>query len=400
MNRAIDPNIRSLDAFPTMGWDPESNPRSVEIAQSMFPSLEQSFKNAGRFLRDAAATLLAPTVGATEWRRRRLLILGYHGISLDDEDTWDGGIYMSPEVFRRRLTILRKDKCNVLPLETALRRLYAGTLPPRSVSIVFDDGFHDFASVAAPILAEFQYQATVFVSSYYAQFNRPVFDIMLSYLLWKAAGQTMVLSGIVDQPVYLNEEGRRQVSGLVRAAALEQEMSGQAKDELLARVADALGVDYKKLCRRRLLHMMNAEELRGIRALGHEVELHTHRHRVSRKEDLFAREIRENRNWIHSTIGGAVPAMLSYPGGVWQPVQKKWLADADIQTALTCRPGLADAHSDRLLLPRVVDNAHTSERAFRAWLAGSMHLLPKGEEVKTAGQILEETNPCPVCVGR
>jgi peptidoglycan/xylan/chitin deacetylase (PgdA/CDA1 family) len=389
---------RKLYAFPPAEWHPDPSPTLQQVEQSGFPYLEQSVRSVGRFVRNSAAALLAPAVAATEWRRRRLLILGYHGISIADEHIWDGGIYMSAEVFRRRLDILRKDKCAVLPLETALHRLSEGTLPPRAVSIVFDDGFHDFASVAAPILAEFGYSATVFLSTYYAQFNRPIFDIMLSYLLWKGPRQTLVLPGIVNQPVYLSGEGQLDVRELVRAAAVARGLTGQAKDELLAEIAEALDIDYSELCRKRLLHMMNAEEVREIEALGHAVQLHTHRHRVSREKTLFAREIRDNRSWIRRTIDGAVPTILSYPGGVWQPVEQAWLTELGIQTAITCRPALADVHCDRLLLPRVVDNSHTSEQAFRGWVLGSMDLLPKGEDVPTPGQILEETNPCPIGV--
>lgn len=122
------------------------------------------------------------------------MVLGYHGISLDDEHLWDGVVYMSPAIFRQRMRFLQKAKYTVLPLEMALQRLYAGTLPPRAVALVFDDGFHDFASVAAPILAEFGYQSTVYLSTYYAQFNRPIFDIMLRYLLWKGSPRSIFLA--------------------------------------------------------------------------------------------------------------------------------------------------------------------------------------------------------------
>jgi peptidoglycan/xylan/chitin deacetylase (PgdA/CDA1 family) len=398
---------KSLNGFPPLGanaesthtfagWKarPDATPKPGREKHSLLSSLAQPISSAGRFLRDTAAGLLAPAMARTEWRRQRLLILGYHGVSLDDEHIWDGGIYMSAELFRRRLTLLGQDQCVVLPLAEALRRLDSGTLPPRAVSIVFDDGFHDFATRAAPILAEFDYRATVFVSSYYAQFNRPVFDIMLSYLLWKGAHKTLLLPAIFDRPLYLSGEGQREARDLVRAAALEQGFTGQAKDELLARIADALEIDYETLCRRRLLHMMNADEVRAVEALGHDVQLHTHRHRVSRNKDLFAREIRDNRRWIRRTLGGAAPVIFSYPGGVFEPVEREWLIDLGIQTAITCRPALAHVRCDKLRLPRVVDNSHTSERVFRAWLAGSMDILPKGAGVETPGQILEETHPC------
>jgi len=371
------------------------SPKPEAGEQPILPVAEPLLRNYARRLRDSAAGLLTPIVTRSEWRRRRLLILGYHGISLEDEHEWDGGIYMSAEFFRRRLNILQQSRCAVLPLEAALPRLYTGTLPERAVSIVFDDGFHDFASVAAPLLANFGYSATVFVSSYYAQFNRPIFDIMLSYLLWKGQRQPIALPGIFDQPVYLNSAGRKYVYEFVRAVALERGFTGQAKDELLARIADSLGIDYEDLCRKRLLHMMNAREVRNIQSLGHNVQLHTHRHRVSRKKDLLVREIRDNRTWIRQAIGGVTPELFSYPGGVWQPVEREWLTELRIRAAITCRPALADAACDRLLLPRVVDNSHTSESHFRAWLSGSMHLLPKGAEIQTPGQILEEAYPAP-----
>ena len=349
------------------------------------------FREAGRFLRDLAAGIAAPAVAATTWRQRRLLVLGYHGISLADEHLWDGTIYMSPETFRRRLNILRETGCEVLPLGVAVRQLFEGTLPPRSVALVFDDGFSDFARVAAPILAEFGYPATVYLCSYYAGFNRPIFDIMLRYLLWKGAQQSIALPGILSEEMFLDEDGQRNATEKLRAAALENQMTAGDKDKLLAEVAKVLDLDYQELCRERLLHTMNAEEVRAMNAQGYDIELHTHRHRVSRKQELFAREIHDNRQWIRQTIGGADRVHFSFPGGVWEPVEQEWLTDLGVETALTCVPALADGRCNKLSLPRFVDNAHVGERAFRAWLAGSMSFFPKGTDNPTEGQILEET---------
>jgi peptidoglycan/xylan/chitin deacetylase (PgdA/CDA1 family) len=359
--------------------------------QYLFKGFVEPFRQAGRFARDLAAGIAARGVSATEWRRRRLLILGYHGIALEDEHLWDGTVYMPPDLFRRRLSILQKTKCAVLPLGTALHRLYEGTLPPRAVTLVFDDGFHDFARVAAPLLAEFGYMATVYVSSYYAEFNRPIFDSMLNYLLWKGSDQSISLSEVFAGQVRLDERGRRDVGTRVHAAAFDGILSGRDKDRLLAKIAHALDIDYEHLCRKRLLHMMNAREVRHMKALGHDIQMHTHRHRVSRKREWFAREIHDNRRWIEGEIGGARPVHLSFPGGVWQPVAREWLTELGVQSATTCRPALADPNCDRLRLPRFIDHAHVRECAFRGWVAGSMSFLPKREEVETQGQILEET---------
>jgi len=345
----------------------------------------------GRFIRDWAACSLAPLVAGSEWRRQRLLILGYHGVSIHDEHLWDGTIYMPAEIFRRRLMILQQTQCAVLPLEVALRKLDDGTLPPRAVALAFDDGFHDFARVAAPILAEFGFPATVFLSSYYAQFNRPVFDIMLRYLLWKGAGKTLTLPDILHRPVHLHAQSQRDVWQRVLAFAFKKSLSGREKDRLLTKIAAALQIDYEALCRSRLLHMMNAEEVRAMQSAGHDIQLHTHRHRVSRRRDLLEREILDNRRWIGQTIGHAPRVHMSYPGDAWISIEREWLSDLGIESATTCRPALVDARCDKLRLPRFMDNSHVPERVFRAWTAGSMGFFPMGKYASADDQIVEDT---------
>lgn len=40
------------------------------------------------------------------WRQRRLLILCYHGVSLDDEHLWNPELYVSPNRFEGRLRMI------------------------------------------------------------------------------------------------------------------------------------------------------------------------------------------------------------------------------------------------------------------------------------------------------
>src|SRR5271163_1306301 len=115
-------------------------------------------------------------VAHSSWRRPRLLILCYHGFSLDDEHEWDPNLYIQPSLFEERLKVLAR--ANVLPLGEGLERLTRGALPEKSVVITVDDGTYDFRARGWPLLAKYGLPATVYLTSYYSEFNRPVFRLI------------------------------------------------------------------------------------------------------------------------------------------------------------------------------------------------------------------------------
>src|SRR6476620_4280194 len=89
-------------------------------------------------------------VQKSKWRQEKLLILAYHGVSIDDEDQWKPEMFLRQDYFRDRLLLIRALGCSVLSLSEALERLCAGTLPPRSLALTFDDGNYDFYKQAYP----------------------------------------------------------------------------------------------------------------------------------------------------------------------------------------------------------------------------------------------------------
>jgi peptidoglycan/xylan/chitin deacetylase (PgdA/CDA1 family) len=323
-------------------------------------------------------------VKSSGWRQRRLLILAYHGISLADEHLWNGGQYMSAEVFRERLCLLRKNSCAVLPLAEGLARLYAGDLPERSVAITFDDGTYDFYQRAYPLLREFDYPATLYLTTFYSQFNRPVFNSACSYLLWKGREQTLDLKSIIgsDRTVNLStDEARDSVLVEIRRFTRERNMSAEEKDQLAASIAARLNVDYDALRENRILHLMQPREVKSLALGGVDIQLHTHRHRTPMNRELFLREIEDNRKNIREMTGES-PAHFCYPSGVWDYAFLPWLKEAGIKSATTCDFGLAAASSDPLLLPRLVDVSALSPIEFESWLTGISVALPRRRALK------------------
>src|SRR5438046_8260006 len=74
-------------------------------------------------------------VAASRWRRDRLLILCYHGISLEDEHQWRPGLYMQPELLEQRFEMLKRGRYPVLPLAEALQCLTEGSLDRKSTRL-------------------------------------------------------------------------------------------------------------------------------------------------------------------------------------------------------------------------------------------------------------------------
>jgi hypothetical protein len=96
--------------------------------------------------------------------------------------------------------------------------------------------------------------ATVYLPTHYVCNNRPVFDNMCPYLLWKASGSELVWKSILQKPIMLDGAGRRHAEQAIWQYAHQQRLSSAAKDHLLAELACRLGIDYSALCRRRLFH--------------------------------------------------------------------------------------------------------------------------------------------------
>ena len=316
----------------------------------------------------------------TSWRQRRLLILGYHGVSAADEHLWDGELYMPPQLLRERFTILRDGGYRVLPLDEAVARLYDGSLPPRAVALTFDDGATDFRGVALPLLTEFGFPATVYLTSYYCQLQRPVFNTVLRYIFWKSQDRTLETSGLTatGQTFSLESPTDREAAfTAILHHCTDRRLSGQDKDGIVAEAARRLRFDYDDLVRRRLLYLMSPDEVAGLPTDLVDVQLHTHRHRVPTDPVAFEREIVENRRIIRELTNAASVTHFCYPSGVTNTAFPGWLKRLGVRSATTCFPGLASLASDPFLLPRLIDTVNTSALEFESWLTGASQFLPR-----------------------
>ena len=321
-------------------------------------------------------------VGQSSWRRRRLLILCYHGVSLRDEHEWDPLLHVSPATFARRMALIESHRCHVLPLEEALDRLYAGTLPERSVVLTFDDGFYDFIVGADPVLKAYGYPATVYLTTQRCEHNFPIVGLFSSYVLWMNRHRVLAgrdLPGLADEQYSLATPEQRNVV-LGRLDAAIQSWKPAVKDDVMRQLARRLDVDYDAFRADRLLTLMNPGEVTALAASGVDFQLHTHRHRTPENLEVFASEVALNRERLER-MTGKTPTHFCYPSGRYRAGYLPCLRAAGIKSATTCDHGLADASAEPLLLPRFLDNERVSDEEFQAWLTGPASWLPRRTSV-------------------
>lgn len=315
----------------------------------------------------------------TRWLTRdKLKILCYHGFALDDETRFRPKLFISGERFEQRLQAIRRHGLQVLPLDEAVERLYAGTLPKNALVITIDDGFHSVATVAAPKLRQHGLPATVYVTTYYVENATPIFRLVVQYMFWKTGQRQLRLAGLpwaADGLVDLGDAAQADKTLWACIRHGEANCSEAQRVELCRQLGELLGTPYETIQRARILHLMTPDEIRGLAGAGLDVQLHTHRHRFPGDDHEQAlREIADNRRAIGQWVEGE-RRHFCYPSGLFEPRHFEWLDAMGVKSSTTCLPGLNAATTPRHGLRRFLDGENIHALEFEAALSGFSDLL-------------------------
>jgi len=307
--------------------------------------------------------------------RRALRIVCWHGTSLADEHRVFPGLFQSPDALERRLLALHRYP--ILPLDEAVRRLRAGTLPPAAVVLTIDDGFHGTLRHAWPALRRHGYPATLYATTYHVQSGTPVFRLLVQWIFREAPVPALDLSelgaGMVGSVRMTPGPARTEAMWrLIRHA--EERLSETERQQLADRLARSLGVDLAPVRQGRWLSLASAEELRAAATQGLDVQLHTHRHRFPLDRELAQRELRDNRAVLEPLVGRQL-RHFCYPSGYFRRAHLPWIEEAGVESATTCDAGLNWPGESPLTLRRFLDGSQVSQLEFEAELSGFGELL-------------------------
>lgn len=312
---------------------------------------------------------------AASMTRGGLRILCYHGVTEHDEADFSPVLFMRRATFARRMEWLAGSGYRVVSLQQGLDELLAGSLPPRTVALTFDDGWAGIGQHAWPILRRLRLPFTVYVSSYYMVTGQPVFNVALRYLFWKARRAGRSLAAIGERlggalAAAAPDEGSLATAVIAHAESLPR----AERTELLRAVAESVGDDGDALIASRRFGFMSPDEVAALARDGVDIQLHTHRHRFPIGDrEAALQELADNRAAL-APLARAPLDHFCYPSGVYDASQFDWLRGAGVKSATTTESGLATRAAHPLALPRILDSEALPDVVFRAELSGTLAL--------------------------
>lgn len=282
---------------------------------------------------------------------RRLRILCYHGICADHlaGEPWVPRYFVTQSAFERQLQYLQRNAC-VLPLGQAVECLRSGSLPPRCVSITFDDGYANNLQLAYPLLRKYGLPATIFLSSSYIESGDlfPFLKLSLIRLTIEGGGVAPRLPDYKTTPIDLVEQ---------RAAPWWAEVKERFTDD-----------------QRQTLQPMTVEDVRAADSTLIEFGSHSHTHCILRNE---TRQRRQQE--IHTSIEkvaqwtGRRTRTFSYPNGErgdFGETDKEVLRAAGVEAAVTGIGGANSSRAELLALRRYPISIDHGDASFRAEVSG------------------------------
>ena len=308
----------------------------------------------------------------------RLRILCYHGTSFEREHELNPTSFIQPENFRRRMEFLQDWGATILTLDDALLMLRKNDLPDRAVTITIDDGWFGTYAHMLPVLKEFGFPATVYLSTYHIEKQTFLFSLFIKYILMQTTSGMLDL-GLLDTGLNgkfrLYQLGHKQEAFTRIVEHGETVLDPAGREALCFKLAHLCNYDIDQAVERRMFKFMNLEEAAELPGMGFDVQLHTHRHAFSRDNRAEAeKEVRDNMR-VLAQIGVHSCKHFCYPSGEYVTQHADWLGAMGIESAVTTDFGLAAPDSHLFFLKRICVSDAMGDLDFEAAISGFKDLV-------------------------
>lgn len=297
--------------------------------------------------RGVAHTARAVAWAANAARGSRLSTLIFHRVLREQDPIFP--LELDARRFERLMSIVAK-VFHVLPLQDAVARLARDELPPRALTISFDDGYADNHDVAMPILQRLGLPATIFVTTGFLDGGRMWNDTIIECVR-RTRHERLDLAdfGLSVMPCATASERRAVID---KVLAVVKYRAPEQRKPLLERLAAVCG--HPELPADL---MMDAEQVRGLLRGGIDVGAHTVNHPILKTlpDDQARAEMNGSRERLQQILDVPV-TLFAYPNGRpgtdYEPRHAEMARGLGFKAAVSTRPGVARAGADLFNLPR------------------------------------------------
>jgi peptidoglycan/xylan/chitin deacetylase (PgdA/CDA1 family) len=238
-------------------------------------------------------------------QRGRLSILIFHRVLPTPDPLFPDEVDAAR--FDELLTWLRH-WMNVLPLDEAVRRLKAGSLPPRAAAITFDDGYADNRTIAMPLLQKHKLSAAFFISTGFLDGGRMWNDTIIESVRGtKLDSLACKTAGISPLALGTTEQKRSALTTLINGI---KHLPSTQRAEAVAEVAESSAAMLPNDL------MMSSAQVRELRDGGMVVGAHTVSHPIlARLEFVRAQEEVATSKHVLEALLGEKLGLFAYPNG-------------------------------------------------------------------------------------
>lgn len=277
----------------------------------------------------------------------RLSILIFHRVLSKPDPLFPGEI---DSVRFRRLMMLVRTSFRVLPLGLAVSGLAERRLPPRSLSITFDDGYADNHDLAAPILRELGLPSTIFVTTGCLDGGRMWNDSIIECI--RRTERVTVDLGFMGLPAFAVDRPSQRRSVIDRVLPVIKYQRLSERERFIAELHRACGQPPLPTDL-----MMTRAQVRSLASMGVEIGAHTVNHPILQAIDATQaeREIQDGRAELERVIAQPVN-LFAYPNGRagsdYGPIHIDLVKRLGFAAAVCTDPGHNDPKTDIFELRR------------------------------------------------
>jgi peptidoglycan/xylan/chitin deacetylase (PgdA/CDA1 family) len=262
---------------------------------------------------------------------------------------------MKVENFERQMQYLSK-AYQPISLEQVVQHIQASIpLPPRSISVTFDDGYADNYENAYPVLKKYGIPAAIFLTTgYIGSGEIPCWDKVYR-ILSQAKEGTLVFSnpsaslGTRLKEIKLNAPfNQRAIDIVVR---MINRLPEKERNRVIEDFANQLSLPVDNFLGKNL--MLSWEEVREMSVHGISFGAHslTHPMLTSIPSEQARREIYLSKKIIEEQIGKSV-TLFAYPRGDFNGHIQQMVKEAGYSAAVSTTPGYNSLKSDIYALKR------------------------------------------------